>query len=601
MTFQSFVIRATLLSVISLANVGCESDPAPAPSPVFAGFDVSAPTEVKAGVALTVQVAARASTGGRFRVYQGTLGFETDDSIADVPLAYTVTAADNGEHRFSITLKTAGRHVVRIVDSNAAASGSLLVNVTPAAFAGLTIVSGGNQGAPVGKALAEPLAVKAADAFGNGISGALVGWASTAGGGSVATAISRTDAVGIGSVVATLGGTGENAFAATVETNSVVFRALGMRGDVANLRKVSGDAQSATVGGKTDQPLVVRATDAVGSPYPGVTVSWSIAAGNGAIEATSTTGMDGLAKATPAMGPQVGENTFAATAMSLPALSFRATGTPGAPKQLTVVSGDAQVGIGGMALQAPFVVKVLDAFGNGVPNANVVWSVVVGEGKVKSLVPMTDVAGNVSAVAELGLAARDQSFAASVQGLGASAMFGASRNPYRLVYTPPAGGVVRLVRNPSSTDVSIVLDYAVSTAPARPAYAAGFDLPLDTTKVLFNSTTGFILPSVPPLNPGSSPVAASAALPNAGPLARTLVTAISQKALGAGAVTSDTMLPAGAVLYSVALALNPESTPGVVFDGTAAPIIRSGGLRNKIGEAVVSARDVGIGKLEVVP
>lgn len=167
--------------------------------------------------------------------------------------------------------------------------------------------------------------------------------------------------------------------------------------------------------------------------------------------------------------------------------------------------------------------------------------------------------------------------------------------PSALSYTdPPAGGALRLVKNPASTAKAIVLDLVVGDA-ALTGYSTGFDLPLDATRV----TLGPFTPGHA-LDPGSAPVAAGAKLPGQGPLRGVLVVGLSQKAAGTGAVATDTALPPGAVLLTVGLDAVEPLQGGVVFDGTAPGFaLRSGGLRNKAGMAVVDASQVKIGKLEL--
>lgn len=161
-----------------------------------------------------------------------------------------------------------------------------------------------------------------------------------------------------------------------------------------------------------------------------------------------------------------------------------------------------------------------------------------------------------------------------------------------LRYRDPDAGALRLIRNPASDARRAVLDFVVGDAPLT-GYATGFDLALDAQLVrLGRFTPG------PALEPGAPPIAAGAALPTAGPLAGVLVTALSQKASGAGAVAHDTVLAPGSVLFTVELDL-VYGTPGVVFDGTAPGfVLRSGGLRSLAGLTVVESRDVAIGALE---
>lgn len=173
---------------------------------------------------------------------------------------------------------------------------------------------------------------------------------------------------------------------------------------------------------------------------------------------------------------------------------------------------------------------------------------------------------------------------------------GSQNPPSPLSYTDPTGGKLRLVRDTTSmTTNSIVLDLVVGAAPLT-GYSVGFDLPLDDTRV----TLGAFTPATA-LDPGSNPVAAKAALPQQGPLAHDLVTALSQKAEGTGAVATDTQLAAGTKLYSIELAMVANAPTGIVFDGTASGfVLPSGGMRDRVGNTVVEAKDVAIGKLAIV-
>jgi hypothetical protein len=161
-------------------------------------------------------------------------------------------------------------------------------------------------------------------------------------------------------------------------------------------------------------------------------------------------------------------------------------------------------------------------------------------------------------------------------------------------YTDPSGGKLRLIQDPGTqSGSSIVLDLVVGDA-ALTGYSAGFDLPIDDTKVTFKAFT----PGTA-LSAGSAPLAAQGLLVKTGPLAHDLVTAQSQKASGDGAITTDTTLQPGAILYSFEL-VGIKGVNGVVFDGTATGfVLPSGGMRDRTGTTVVDAKDVAIGKLEV--
>ena len=178
------------------------------------------------------------------------------------------------------------------------------------------------------------------------------------------------------------------------------------------------------------------------------------------------------------------------------------------------------------------------------------------------------------------------------QGPDDAAMADAPQGPIR--YTNPTGGKLRLIKSPTTpaTDTTIVLELVVGSRPLT-GYSVGFDLPLDDTRVKLNSFT----PGTA-LSAGTDPVAALAIVRPTGPLAHQLVTAQSQKASGAGAVTTDTTLAAGTSLYSIELGIIGED--GVVFDGSAPGfVLTSGGLRNRVGTSVVDTQDVAIGRLEI--
>ncbi|MCE9572671.1 MAG: hypothetical protein K8W52_05900 [Deltaproteobacteria bacterium] len=163
-----------------------------------------------------------------------------------------------------------------------------------------------------------------------------------------------------------------------------------------------------------------------------------------------------------------------------------------------------------------------------------------------------------------------------------------------LVYTDPSGGKLRLIKDPASTlGPTVTLDFVVGEA-AQTGYATGFDLPLAAPLTVSEFTPGTALA------PGE-PAAARALVPTTGPLANNLVAAQSQKATGTGAVTTDTTLAPGTLLYKVTLTLTDGSRPGVMFDG-AAPgfVLPTGGLRDRAGNTVVEAKDVAIGKLELI-
>jgi hypothetical protein len=267
----------------------------------------------------------------------------------------------------------------------------------------------------------------------------------------------------------------------------------------------------------------------------------------------------------------------------------------GPASRLVKVSGDAQTGAAGAQLPQALVVQAIDDGGNPVAGVNVAWTTTMGGGTITPATVVTGADGKATAQATLGSSGTSYTFQAAVDNLvGSPVVFTSQHGPFKLVYTDPTGGKLRLIKNSASTATSAVLDFVVGSG-GQTGYASGFNLPLDDTKVKLSGMT----PGTA-LNPGSAPAAANAVLPTSGPLKGVLVAAQSQKASGTGAVTGDTALAAGAVIYTITLDLLDTSAPGVVFDGTASGfVLKSGGLLNKTGTAVVAPADVQLGKLEV--
>jgi hypothetical protein len=163
--------------------------------------------------------------------------------------------------------------------------------------------------------------------------------------------------------------------------------------------------------------------------------------------------------------------------------------------------------------------------------------------------------------------------------------------PARLVYADPSSGKIRLVRNPASTNTLLVLDLVA--AQDITGYGVGFNLPVNPLAVRLNA----LVPGSA-LSPGSNPAAVKAALPGSGPMRGILVSGQSQKASGTGAVATDTLVPAGSVLYTLRLDLT-SAAPGVVFDGAALSPAFNAAMRDKLGNDVVRRGEFGIGRLEV--
>jgi Bacterial Ig-like domain (group 1) len=138
---------------------------------------------------------------------------------------------------------------------------------------------------------------------------------------------------------------------------------------------LSGGSQSGTVGAALPAPIVVQVKDQNGSAMAGVAVTLTVGTASGSVSATQlTTDANGQVTVSWTLGTVAGTDTLAAQVGSLPVLDVLATATPDVPATLVVVTGDNQNGAVGTALPTALTVKVVDQYGNAVPNATVTFA-----------------------------------------------------------------------------------------------------------------------------------------------------------------------------------------------------------------------------------
>ncbi len=164
---QSVSATDTVASSITGVQAGIVVTPAVASTLVVSGI----PNSYVAGVAHSVTVTAKDSSGNTATGYQGTAHFTSSDPTAVLPADYTFTVADAGTHVFggSVTLKTAGTQSVSATDT---VTGTITgvqagIVVTPATVKTL-VVSGIPN--PTAAGVAGNVTVTATDAYGNRVS-----------------------------------------------------------------------------------------------------------------------------------------------------------------------------------------------------------------------------------------------------------------------------------------------------------------------------------------------------------------------------------------------------------------------------------------------
>ena len=301
----------------------------------------------------------------------------------------------------------------------------------------LTKVSGEGQAGQAGTTLAAPFVVSVLDQNGSAFAGAVVTFSVTAGGGTLSSTTTTTDANGRARSTLTLGSDpGPNTVAATVaglEPVAFTATATAIEQTPQSLTKVSGEGQAGQAGATLAAPFVVSVLDEDGAAIAGAVVTFSVTAGGGMLSSTTApTDANGRARSTLTLGSGPGTNTVTATVAGLESVTFTASGYA-IPQSLTKVSGEGQEGPASTQLAAPFVVSVLDEDGAAIAGASVTFSVTAGGGTLSSTTATTDANGRARSTLTLGNQPGLNAVAATVAGLE-SVTFTASgyATPYSL-------------------------------------------------------------------------------------------------------------------------------------------------------------------------
>ncbi len=363
---------------VSAWIAGCDS--ATGPEPV--GEITLAPVAADPAVGEALEVAA-VLTGLDGRPLAGApVTLSTDHGTVTPTQASTDS---QGRVRASWTLGTvAGTQVLDMTATNNSARWQVDVAAGPAAA--LSTVSGDGQEASVGSPLPLPLTARLEDAFGNPVAGDSVGFAITAGAGSLSEEWAFTDELGEAGTSLTMG---QSIGSVSVEARAAGivaarFDARATAGPPASLT-LRGNGQQGTVGTTLSAPVEVEVRDAGGNPVGGTTVSVQVPAGTGSVSSSApVTDSSGVARFHWTLGPTAGTQRLDVAVSGLSTASVQASALPGPATRIALAGGANQQGAALTPLPVPLSVTVTDAFGNVVPGAAVAFSVVAGGGTLSS-------------------------------------------------------------------------------------------------------------------------------------------------------------------------------------------------------------------------
>jgi hypothetical protein len=581
------------------------------PTPAQA-FTLTAAGAITAGAPVNVTVTAVDAANARVAGYTGTVKLTSDDANATLPADFTFTAANAGSITVPVTFRTAGaKRLMATGTVGGGMSGSF--STTSAALAVAA-------GAPASVRFADvPATVDAGadmtfvvgmvDAFGNPNTTYSTQLAVSVSD-RLAPAVENVQvANGLGTVRVNLPNVGPQSVRVTDVNNMAVTAAVETR-----VRPRAPDSCVLTLPASTTAgssvAARVRVFDSRGNLVTGYSGTMTFSSSDPqatfpspyAFEATDGGGLAFLV--TPRTA---GAQTFTATdAANRLACSAPIGVTPASNRVVVTLPPDANA-----SHEVAGTVVVRDEFGN----------VATGFTGTVTLASSDASAAFPASLAFTAADAGTKAFAVTFNSRGtqtltatAGATSGSAAVAVRgFVYTDasPGFGKVRLVVNAAASTASEVqLDLVSNTLllglnagngnVRGGAFAAGFNLPLDTSRavagspLLVEATTGAAL------NLGAAPRAVAAALPLSGPTGGVLYSGVSQKqAITATTVVGDTGVVPGGVFYSVRLRLPSTATAGTVFDGTALGTRFRAGVRNRSGDELVGTQDFVLGKLEV--
>lgn len=168
------------------------------------------------------------------------------------------------------------------------------------------------------------------------------------------------------------------------------------------LEKISGDAQTGSIGSTLSSPLRVQLTTDDGSPVADQPIVFEIETGggnfDGELQRIVNTGQDGIAEIDWTLGQTIGEQQVRTEYEDMNVI-FTATATAGEPSTLVQLQGNGQTVNPGVPFPQPFQVRVDDDYGNPMSGQTVNFEIIAGNGSINGqsyATVVTDVNGIAS-------------------------------------------------------------------------------------------------------------------------------------------------------------------------------------------------------------
>ncbi len=312
----------------------------------------------------------------------------------------------------------------------------------PGAPSGFSLVAGDAQTVTAGGVAADTIRVRLKDAFGNGIAGATVVFASFDDVTFTADTV-ITDASGIASTVAIAPPSiGLKNFFASLPGVSDFYLTMDVTSAAASVAEIVSAPTFGTAGATLD-PLVVQLKDIFGNTANGATdsVFVEIASGPGGATLsgpTRITAAGGVATFSGLSSTTAGEYRLRVFGAGISADTTDAfTVANDTAAFLTYISGDAQSMAPTATAADSLVVRVTDTYGNPVPNVGISWGVAPGTAVVSSSFVLTDSSG----ISRIALTASQFAESGTVTAVNA----GLTGSPVAFTYNTTAGAAAQVV------------------------------------------------------------------------------------------------------------------------------------------------------------
>ncbi|MDZ7722699.1 MAG: hypothetical protein U5R06_07750 [candidate division KSB1 bacterium] len=254
-----------------------------------------------------------------------------------------------------------------------------------------------------GELLSEPFSVSLEDKYGNQCSGVKVRFTVQEGDGTFNNRQQidvYSDQDGNAEVLFKLGYREESIVQAFLpdfpNIPSLEFRAVAGEGIPVAIEELGGNNQTARVTEALPESLSIKITDENGNPVENFPVPFELISGNGTIDGeypvrVDTTNANGIATVRTTLGDTAGTNIHKVqVAPSVPLdnapIIFNATALPDAPYQIVKESGEAQTIGAGHTFHEPLIARIVDQYNNGIPEHNLEFYVVNGDGNFEQKV-----------------------------------------------------------------------------------------------------------------------------------------------------------------------------------------------------------------------